>query len=137
MFSHVLSPFVLILKAYILEATRAWHIQHEFFDCKCDIVCIWGTMITFSQGGAAKSNPSSFQSLAPGLYTLSYTCKIYKKLAALTQERSHGIRNWFRLIFKKWFLKCGIPLFFIGFKLIHSKFPSSLPRSTVTVWQLF
>ena len=29
------------LKAYILEATRTWHIQHEFSDCRCDKVCIW------------------------------------------------------------------------------------------------
>ena len=29
------------LLAYILEAARTWHVQHEFSDCRCDIVCIW------------------------------------------------------------------------------------------------
>ena len=38
--------------------------------------------------------------------------KCNRKLAPLTQERSHWITNWFRLAFKKWFLKCGIPLYF-------------------------
>ena len=37
-------------------------------------------------------------------YTQSDTYKMYKKLAPLTQERSHCIRNWFTLIFNKWFL---------------------------------
>ena len=35
----------------------------------------------------------------------------YKKLAPLKQERSHCVGNWFRLVTKKWFLKCRIPLF--------------------------
>ena len=28
------------LKAYILEATRTWHVQHEFSGCVCEIVFI-------------------------------------------------------------------------------------------------
>ena len=28
------------LKAYTLEATRTWHVQHEFSDFRCDIVFI-------------------------------------------------------------------------------------------------
>ena len=28
------------LKAYISEATRTWHVQHEFSDCRCDIVFV-------------------------------------------------------------------------------------------------
>ena len=31
--SHALSFFGPDLKVYILEATRTWHVQHEFFDC--------------------------------------------------------------------------------------------------------
>ena len=42
------------------------HIQYEFSDCRCDIVCIWH-QDNFLTGGAAKLNLSSFQSLAPGL----------------------------------------------------------------------
>ena len=29
------------VKAYIMEVTRTWHVQHEFSDCRCDIACIW------------------------------------------------------------------------------------------------
>ena len=53
------------LKAYILEATRAWHAQHEFADV---IKFSSDTEITFSQGLQQKSNLSSFQSLAPRLF---------------------------------------------------------------------
>ena len=28
------------LKDYILETTRTWHVQHEFSDCRCDIVFV-------------------------------------------------------------------------------------------------
>ena len=35
-------------------------------------------------------------------------CTILKKVTSLKQERFHCIRYWFRLIFKKWFLKCRI-----------------------------
>ena len=28
------------LKAFVLEAARTWHVQHEFSDCICDIVFI-------------------------------------------------------------------------------------------------
>ena len=47
------------LKAYILEATKAWNVQHEFSDLICDIVFI-RHKITLSQGDATKANPSSF-----------------------------------------------------------------------------
>ena len=40
-------------KAYILEATRTLHIQHEFSDCKCDSFLSDTTMV-FPQGGATK-----------------------------------------------------------------------------------
>ena len=36
--SHGLSAAGL-RKAYILEATRTWHVQHEFSDCRCDMIC--------------------------------------------------------------------------------------------------
>ena len=39
--SHARSPFGSDLKAYTLEATRTWHVQNEFSDCRCDTVCIW------------------------------------------------------------------------------------------------
>ena len=35
--------------AYILEATRTWHVQHEFSYCRYDIVLL-DTKITFWQG---------------------------------------------------------------------------------------
>ena len=56
-----------IKAAYILEATSTWHIQHEFYDCRCDIVCIWYNDNFLTRGVQQKSNLSSFQSLAPGL----------------------------------------------------------------------
>ena len=49
------------------KLTRTWYMQYEFFDCGCDIVCIWYWMITFSQIVQQNSNLSSFQSLAPRL----------------------------------------------------------------------
>ena len=36
MISHAVSPFRSDLKAYILEATSIWHVQHEVSDCICD-----------------------------------------------------------------------------------------------------
>ena len=56
-------------------------------------------------------------------YTQSDTFKVYKKLATLRQERCHCIRNWFRLTFKKWFLKCGIPLY-LWVSLGHRRKPN-------------
>ena len=43
--NHMVSLMVLAsvgsdLKAYILEATGTWHVQHESFDCRGDIVSI-------------------------------------------------------------------------------------------------
>ena len=43
--NHMVSLMVLAsvgsdFKAYILEATGTWHVQHESFDCRCDIVSI-------------------------------------------------------------------------------------------------
>ena len=51
------------LKGYILEATRTWYEQHEFSDCRCDIVFV-RHKDNFLTRSAAKSNLSSFQSLA-------------------------------------------------------------------------
>ena len=34
-------PFGSGLKAYILEATRTWQVQHEFYDSRSNIVCLW------------------------------------------------------------------------------------------------
>ena len=59
MVSYALSPVVLISKGLSLEATRSWHIQHEFCECRCDIVCIWYND-NFSQGGAAKMKSKQF-----------------------------------------------------------------------------
>ena len=41
MHSHDLISFGLDLKAFILEAIRTWHVQHELADHKCDTVCFW------------------------------------------------------------------------------------------------
>ena len=57
-------------KAHIFEATRTWHIQHEFSNCRCDIVCIWHNDNFLTRGWSRKSNLSSFQTLAPGLYAI-------------------------------------------------------------------
>ena len=67
--SHTLSPlsFGSDFKAYILEATRTWQVQHEFSDCRCDTVCIWYNDNFLTRGAEQKSNPSSSQSLAVGL----------------------------------------------------------------------
>ena len=67
MISHALSSNVLILRAYILETTRRWHIQHEFSDCRCDIVCIWYNDNFLTRGYRKKSNLNSFQRVDPGL----------------------------------------------------------------------
>ena len=40
MVSHCLNPGEFSLKAYILQATKIWHVQHEFSDYICDIVFI-------------------------------------------------------------------------------------------------
>ena len=47
------------LKAYMLEATRTWHIQHEFSDWRCDIVCIWCND-NFLTSGSAKIKSKQF-----------------------------------------------------------------------------
>ena len=39
--SHALSPFGSDLKAYVLEATKTWHVQHKLCDCRCDTVIFW------------------------------------------------------------------------------------------------
>ena len=62
----VLALFGSDLKACILEAAKTLHVQHEFYDCRCDIV-----KITFSQGGAKKSDLSSFQVWLPDYCHLS------------------------------------------------------------------
>ena len=61
------------LKAYILDATRAWHVQHEFSDCRCDIVCIWCND-KFLTGGAAKIKSKQFSEFGSRLmdYSPSY-----------------------------------------------------------------
>ena len=58
MVSHALSPVVLIY-GYILEATRTWYMQYKFFDCRCDIVCIWYND-NFLTKGAAKFKSEQF-----------------------------------------------------------------------------
>ena len=40
MVSHALSPVGSDLKAYILEAAKAWYSEHEFYDRMCDICCV-------------------------------------------------------------------------------------------------
>ena len=59
MVSRALIPVVLISKGLCLEATRTWHIQLEFSDCRCDIVCT-GTIITFSRRCAAEIESKQF-----------------------------------------------------------------------------
>ena len=44
-------------------------------------------------------------------YIQFHSCVNYKNVTPLKLERYHCIRKWFRHIFKKWFLKCGIPLY--------------------------
>ena len=43
----------------MLEATRTWCIQHEFSDCRCDIVYIWYND-KFLKKGAAKFKSKKF-----------------------------------------------------------------------------
>ena len=59
MISHGLRPVGLRFKGYIFEATRTWHVQHEFFDCRCDIVPS-ETKITFSRRGVTKIKSKQF-----------------------------------------------------------------------------
>ena len=69
--AHALSPFGSDLKACILEASRTWHVQNEFSDCRCDTVCIC-TMTTFPQVDGRKIKfLSSSQNSAPRLEYLS------------------------------------------------------------------
>ena len=49
--SDALSPFGSDLKVYILEATRTWHGQHEFSDCRCYIACILHNNNVLMRGG--------------------------------------------------------------------------------------
>ena len=58
-----------------MEATRTWHIQHDFFLIADVKKFVSGKMITFSQGGAAKIKSKQFQSLAPGLKRNNAQCK--------------------------------------------------------------
>ena len=39
--SYALSPFGSDIKTFVVEATKTWHIQHEFSDCSFGTVCIW------------------------------------------------------------------------------------------------
>ena len=68
---------MLISKANILEAARTWHIQHEFFDCRFDIVGIMYNNNFLTRGCSKKSNPSSFHSLAPGLHITNFALNIH------------------------------------------------------------
>ena len=51
------------------------------------------------------------------------------KLVPLRQERSHCIKNWLRFIFKKWFLKYGIPCSRIAWKISKKLPPKTQERS--------
>ena len=64
--SHGLRPVGLKFKSLYLEATRSWHVQHEFSDCRCDIVFVRHKEI-FLTIGLKKSKLRNCQSLAPGL----------------------------------------------------------------------
>ena len=55
MVSKALSSIRLRFKGlYFGSYQDSVHIQHEFSDCRSDTVFLSGTMISFSQGGAAK-----------------------------------------------------------------------------------
>ena len=58
--SHGLTCFELCC-SHILEAMSTWYIQHEFSDCRCDIVCIciWYND-KFLKKDAAKFKPKKF-----------------------------------------------------------------------------
>ena len=59
MVSHALSPVVLILKGLYFGSYHDLAIQHEFSDCRCDIVCIWCND-NFLTRGAAKIKSKQF-----------------------------------------------------------------------------
>ena len=59
-------------KAYILEAMRTWYIQHEFSDCRCDIVCIWYND-KFLKKGAAKFKSKKFSEFGSQTVTRNFT----------------------------------------------------------------
>ena len=63
--SHALNPFGPDLKAYILEPTGTWHVQHEFSDCRCDTVFIWYNDNFLTRGWNKK--PKQLSGLAPRL----------------------------------------------------------------------
>ena len=50
------------LKTYVLEATRTWHVQHEFSNCVCDLVFIRHKDNFLTGGMKQTSNLCSFQS---------------------------------------------------------------------------
>ena len=55
--SHALSPFGSDLKAYILEVTRTWPVQHKFSDV---VHFVSGTLIIFTQGNGTKIQSKQF-----------------------------------------------------------------------------
>ena len=59
MILHVLDLLGSDLKAYILEATRTWHVQHEFSNCRCDIVFVTHKD-NFLRRGATKIKSEQF-----------------------------------------------------------------------------
>ena len=59
--SHDLSPFRSDLKAYVLEATGTWYVNHEFLIADV-IQFVSGTMTTFSQGDGTKIKSNMIQS---------------------------------------------------------------------------
>ena len=71
MVSRGLRPVGLRFIAYILGATRTWHVQHEFSDCRRDIVFVRHKDNLLTREVQQKSKLSSFQSLAPGLQDIN------------------------------------------------------------------
>ena len=64
------------LKACMLEATRTWHVQHEFSDCRCDIVFI-RYKDNFLTRGATKIKSTQFSEFGSRTQTF-ITCSAFK-----------------------------------------------------------
>ena len=59
-----------------MEATRTWHIQHEFSDCRCDVVCIWYNDNFFT----TECNKNQIQAVFRiGSRTLNFECCFHTK----------------------------------------------------------
>ena len=63
-----------IKKGYSLEASRTWHIQHEFSDSRCDIDCVWHNDNFLTRECSKNQIQAVFQCWLPGYHFVLTGC---------------------------------------------------------------